>query len=426
MNFKRFLNPSNWTKLNQTENQENDDYRRDVLFSQILIMGTIISILHFVNDLINANPAAYVIDLVFIFLLIVLYILNERGAHRLAKFLDLAMLNFLIFLLAAILDEKIRMSYNFFPLAILAFLIFYKSEIVLSILFAAFSMILLIVLELTDYRPFGDILIKQGVDNVTLIINILGSYVLVVMGLIFLVKLNLKAENELKIKEEDLQKTNKELDRFVYSASHDLKSPLSSVKGLTNLMKYKVEDTEVLEYVDKINHRILDMDQFIGEIIDYSRNARIEVKKEEINLSELIDEIYDKLKYMSDNSPPILKKKFTEGIIFTDPSRLNVILSNIISNSIKYADPDKSEKWIEVDLQIEGQHNIISIKDNGVGISEEYIDHVFEMFYRANDQSDGSGLGLYIVHEMVEKLQGKIQLMSKEGAGTTIELKIPR
>ena len=426
MNIKQLYKPSNWTKLKREEGQESDDFRRDILFSKILIIGLIISILHFINDLINANPAAYGIDFLFIVLLLVFYILNERGAHRLAKFLDLTMLNFLIFLLAAILDEKIRMSYNFFPLAILAFLVFYKREIFLSILFSIFSMILLFILELTDYKPFGDIGIKQGVDNVTLVINIFGSYVLMVMGLVFLVKLNLKAENELKSKEQDLKKINEELDRFVYSSSHDLKSPLSSVKGLTNLMKYKIEDSELMEYVEKIDNRITDMDEFIGEIIDYSRNARVEVKKVNIELSELIDEIFEKLKYMSENSQIKFTKKFDKATINSDPSRLTVIMSNIISNSIKYTHHEKPENWLEVDFMEEKNGHVISIKDNGIGISAEHQDRIFDMFYRANDQSDGSGLGLYIVHEMIEKLGGKIKVNSSVGEGTTIEFRIPK
>ena len=129
------------------------------------------------------------------------------------------------------MDERIRMSYNFFALAILAF---YKSEVYLSILFSIIFMVLLIILELTDYMPFGEIAIIKGIDNVTLIINILGSFILLVMGLYFLVRLNLKSENELKAKESDLKKTNEELDRFIYSTSHDLRSPLSSVKRLKN------------------------------------------------------------------------------------------------------------------------------------------------------------------------------------------------
>ena len=167
MNFKALLHPQNWTRLSNSGSEETDNLRRDILFSQILIVGLIISSLHFVNDIINANPVAYIIDAIFVIILILFYYMNEKGAHRLAKFLDLSLLNFLIFLLAAVLDERIRMSYNFFPLAILAFLVFYKTELGLSILFSLMSLTFLVILELTDYHPFGSIAIKEGVISLT-------------------------------------------------------------------------------------------------------------------------------------------------------------------------------------------------------------------------------------------------------------------
>jgi len=167
MNFWSAISPGNWTRLSKDAKEKTDDLRRDILFSQILVVGLIISVIHFFNDLINSNPAAFIIDAIFFILLAVFYILNERGAHRLANFLDLTMLNFLIFLLAAVLDEGIRMSYNFFPLATLSFLVFYKREMLLSILFSVISMVLLIILELSDYRPFGDIMIKEGTERIT-------------------------------------------------------------------------------------------------------------------------------------------------------------------------------------------------------------------------------------------------------------------
>lgn len=114
----------------------------------------------------------------------------------------------------------------------------------------------------------------------TLLINIIGSFILLVMGLYFLVKLNLQAESALKNKESDLKKTNEELDRFVYSASHDLRSPLSSVKGLANLMRYETKNANLLEYIDKIDLRVNDLERFIEEIIDHSRNSRIPVEHE--------------------------------------------------------------------------------------------------------------------------------------------------
>ncbi len=426
MNILSAIRPRNWTRLTKSTREKTDDLRRDILFSQILVVGLIISFVHFLNDLLNANPAAYLLDAVFVIFLAIFYILNERGAHRLAKFLDLTMLNFLIFLLAAILDERIRMSYNFFPLAILAFLVFYKSEIYLSIIFSVISMLMLIILELTDYQPFGDIGIKEGVDKVTLIINILGSFILLVMGLIFLVKLNLTAENELKKKELDLKKTNQELDRFVYSASHDLKSPLSSVKGLANLMRYETKDANLLEYIEKIDNRVIDLERFIEEIIDHSRNSRIAVTYEKIDLVSLVNEICEQLKYMDKAAEIEIRKNIKISEIKSDKSRLSVILSNLVANSIKYSDQDKKKKWVEILAYQQNGSNYIVVKDNGLGIDHKHHQNIYQMFYRAHDNSEGSGLGLYIVKEMIEKIGGEITFTSVFGEGTTFSIKLPK
>lgn len=419
------FHPARWTRLTKTEREINDDLRRDVLFSQILIVGITISALHFLNDLLRGNQAAFLIDGLFVALLVIFYLLNERGFHRTAKILDLTILNFMIFVLAAVLHERIRMSYNFFPLGILAFLVFYRKELWLSIIFSVFPMLLLIVLEVTDYQPFGNIAIKEEVDSVTLIINIIGSFTLLVMGLLFLVKLNVTTENELRAKEADLQKTNQELDRFVYSVSHDLRAPLSSVKGLANLMQYETKDQKLLDYVSKINNRMQDLEVFIDEIITHSRNARVEVIRESLDMAELVREVFEKLKYMDRAKQIELRTSLDCTHIVTDRSRLGVILSNLLTNSIKYSDTLKSNQWVEVTSLQQNGHYQLGVNDNGIGISDEHHNDVYKMFYRADENSAGSGLGLYIVKEMVSKLQGEITFKSARGSGTRFTIKLP-
>jgi signal transduction histidine kinase len=425
MKFLQIVQPKNWTRLSKKLKEPNDDLRRDILFSQILIVGLIISFFHFVNDLIKANPQAYIIDAVFILVLTIFYVLNEKGAHRVAKILDLSVLNFLIFFLAAVLDERIRMSYNFFPLAILAFLVFHKTELWFSILLSFLSMTLLVILEVTNYHPFGSIPIKEGVDEVTLFINIIGSFVLLVMGLLFLVKLNEQAESELKKKELNLRKINSELDRFVYSASHDLRAPLLSVKGLTNLMKYESPGEVLTEYINKVDQRITDLDKFIGEIIDYSRNSRLELDLKRTSLNLLIDEVAIKLKYMDGASQINLIRDIKVNEIVTDVTRMSVLLSNLLSNAIKYSDPKKDSCWIRVEADQQDDNMIMTVEDNGIGIEGHHINHIFEMFYRASDASEGSGLGLYIVHETLQKLGGEISTNSSPGKGSVFTIKLP-
>jgi len=224
---------------------------------------------------------------------------------------------------------------------------------------------------------------------VTLLINIIGSFILLVMGLYFLVKLNLQAESALKKKESDLKKTNEELDRFVYSASHDLRSPLSSVKGLANLMRYETKNANLLEYIDKIDLRINDLERFIEEIIDHSRNSRIGVEHEKIDLTLLVEEISEKLKYMEKAEKIEIRKNIQHNEIQTDKSRMSVIISSLVANSIKYSDENKKQKCVEIASYEQNGSSFIEVRDNGIGITKEHHKDIYNMFYRAHEKSQG-------------------------------------
>jgi signal transduction histidine kinase len=109
----------------------------------------------------------------------------------------------------------------------------------------------------------------------------------------------------------------------------------------------------------------------------------------------------------------------------TDRGRLKVVLKNLISNAINYSDPNKTESYIRISIEQENGFYSIQIADNGIGIPEDQLEHIFEMFYRANESSQGSGLGLYIVKETIEKLKGKVEVESSKGEGSTFKIKIP-
>jgi len=111
--------------------------------------------------------------------------------------------------------------------------------------------------------------------------------------------------------------------------------------------------------------------------------------------------------------------------IQSDRSRLKVVLHNLISNSIKYADKAKTYSWIRIECELNDPYWQLRITDNGIGIREEYIDKIFNMYFRATDTSKGSGLGLFIVKETLTKIGGGIRVKSEFGVQTTFELQIP-
>ena len=240
---------------------------------------------------------------------------------------------------------------------------------------------------------------------------------------------NRQAQEEiLRQQNEQLIKINKELDSFVYSVSHDLRSPLSSILGLVNVAKLEgFKDPQMLNtYFEMIERSVLKLDETIKEILDYSRNARGELTIEEVDLERMIENAFNQMQYLPGYHGTLKQINVqNHTALYSDVYRLSVILLNLISNALKYGDDAKEQKVIQVSATITPAHCVLRIRDNGIGIHADYIDNVFNMFYRATDRSQGAGLGLYIVKEMVEKLSGTISITSDLGQGTAITITIP-
>jgi PAS domain S-box-containing protein len=225
--------------------------------------------------------------------------------------------------------------------------------------------------------------------------------------------------------EEELKVRNIELDNFVYKVSHDLRAPLSSVLGLVNLAQIDGNDDSLAEYIKLIGQKVQQLDHFISDVLSHSKNLKLDVKIEKINLKKLIDETYTDLNYLK-GADQIKKEIVIEGgDFYSDPWRIGEILRNLVSNSIKYRDFSRTDPEIKIKISVEEDKASILFTDNGIGISSANLNKIFEMFYRASIQSDGSGLGLYIVKNAVDKLGGQLKVSSELGKGTTFELSLP-
>ena len=233
------------------------------------------------------------------------------------------------------------------------------------------------------------------------------------------------AEEKIARTNRELSKRNTELDNFVYSVSHDLRAPIASVLGLINLAKKDKDISMKDKYLDMINKSALQQDDFIKEILDQSRNSRLEVKREEILFEPLIDETFSQLKFATSAGQSVERIINVEQKqpFYSDRWRLKVILNNIISNAIRYR--NGKDPVIKVDVTINENLASVAIHDNGKGIDEEHLPNIYKMFYRATDDGAGSGLGLYIVKEAVDKLNGQIDIQSEVGKGTVVRFAIP-
>jgi signal transduction histidine kinase len=230
----------------------------------------------------------------------------------------------------------------------------------------------------------------------------------------------------LKATLEELSERNFELDQLMYKTSHDLRSPLSSIMGLVNLANLDTDITNHYQYLDKIEGRIKKLDEFIRSMLDYARVNRVDVARETIPLKSIALNCIRELEYL-DNFSSVqvaIHEKGADVPFVSDLLRIQIIFSNVISNAYKYYNP-QTDSHLQIDIEVTRERATLEFTDNGIGIRAEYLDKIFNMFYRATDRSQGSGLGMYIVKQAVEKLRGSVRLISEYGKGTSIKITLP-
>ncbi len=223
----------------------------------------------------------------------------------------------------------------------------------------------------------------------------------------------------------ELKKLNEELDRFIYSAAHDLKSPLASLLGLIHLAKMEINQAEHAHYFDKMNHTVNKLDSFIRDITDYAKNKRQRLKIEEVDLALIISNILADLQYLpqAHRIEPLLRIKGSG--LHTDRTRLEIILKNLFSNAYRYYDKHKKNNYLFIEAIIDENALRFEIKDNGIGIGQEHLSHIFDMFYRAVDSAHGTGIGLFLVKESVKMCEGTIRVESSLGQWTRFNMVLP-
>lgn len=236
-------------------------------------------------------------------------------------------------------------------------------------------------------------------------------------------KLKREARYALRSQNRELVKVNSELDKFVYSVSHQLRGPLASVMGLLNIAEANPNNINDIHAM--MRRSMLKLDETLKEIIDYSNNARSEITSSEIDWRNLVNVAMGKLLYLANASKVqmVIDDSCAKFPFYSDPGRLAIIFNSIYSNSIIYAS-DK-EPMIHTKIHVAYDTVAITITDNGIGIRESSLPHVFNMFYRASERSSGAGLGLYITQETVKKLGGKVTIQSTESRGTVVTITLP-
>ncbi|RAV98490.1 sensor histidine kinase [Pseudochryseolinea flava] len=221
-----------------------------------------------------------------------------------------------------------------------------------------------------------------------------------------------------------IENKNAELDAFFYRISHDLKGPISSLLGLAFLAKREVKDEQALEYIERQHHQVERLSHIITGLINLTKLSHADLQREKIDFHKMIDECIASFNALENFEGLSFKKDVQEGIEFhSEWALLNAILQNLIENAIKYA--SKNAPYVNIVVRYEYDWLKIQVEDNGQGIPHEHQHKIFEMFYRATQNANGTGLGLYIMKRSVDRLKGTIDIKSEVGVGSTFTVMLP-
>ena len=416
------------------------EYKESLLRGQFGLLIGFICFVYIFIDLLNDFTAFIPFYCIGIVVSVIIVLLNRNRKSTISSIIILFFSNLLIYTFAAVDSPYSGVFLYFVAAGAGALILFSRHNRYIGFAFVGFSILLGLLAFLGDWSLIEPPARTEAHNMISFITNFIIGMLACVVIIFFAINRNNESEKslmdniqarelveqELMDKNEELFKANKELDRFVYSASHDMRAPLSSLLGLLEIVRLTNKDAELNEYFKLMKNRILTMEGFIKEVTDYSRNARMEVSYREVNLHALVKEIIGGIEFISSSKKTIGKINVPENMnTYCDVARMKVILNNLISNSIKYVDPDKNDNYYAVDMRLSDNELTITISDNGIGIEPEYQNRIFEMFYRATESSEGSGLGLYIVRETVHKLGGTISFISEYGKGSTFIVRLP-
>lgn len=228
-----------------------------------------------------------------------------------------------------------------------------------------------------------------------------------------------KMIEDLRVKNETLEKINDRLDSIIYAITHDFRAPLLASIGLLQL-----PDELVQENLPDVLYTLKKLDRTIIHLNELTKNDKVELNLSVIDINALIQEIYSNYQIIFQTNIPLNLTIIEDYPLVSDSFRIRTILNNLISNAIKYSQPENNS-FIAIKIHVKLNELTIEISDNGEGIDEQNLRNIFKLFYRASVKSQGNGIGLYVIKEMVRYLNGTITVNSKKGIGTTFTLTLP-
>jgi signal transduction histidine kinase len=430
-----YLHPKNWSRFSRRYSGDKEElrkYKRVILLSQFTLFGFVAGLLHAAEDLLDGLRFMPAMDGIMAISIFGCYLLNENGKHRLARIVLLTFLNLFFFVYSSLAHRDLGIYLYYFSWVGLAAVVFEDDENPWRFFFIGLSIFFIVLLFATNFSLFGPSAFEAVDIERSFVINFVSSIIVIVFFIVFMVYTNEQSEKklielaeEVRLKNQELEKANRELDRFFYSASHDLRVPLMDIKGAIHSAMTDFDEERVLAYFEILKQRADKLDHFLQDIIDYSRNAQTEVLPESLSVRQLLSAVIENFTFVKGADRITFRVDAENLEVEADRVRLTIVLNNLISNAIKYHRLDQSDPWIRLSCRYNDGKLCFSIEDNGQGIDEDLLPKIFDMFFRGTNQSKGSGLGLYIVRETLQKMGGDISVESIAGSGSKFRLEIP-
>lgn len=402
------------------------------LIAKIMVAGTIAIVAFLSFNLLNkvSNIPYFLYTSFFVFSGISLFILRARH-YMLGKIVYIISLSAFAFSFAITAPYRTGTHIHIIlvVLIMLAVMNNRKHKVLFPVLFIVY--LIYLAASFPNFNPLERRVFSEELLQSYFLLNTTVFFIMTYFVLWWLINLHKSYEIELKKKAEEYAKqkdlaeeANKNLDRVVYTITHDLRAPLNSIQGLLSLAEHGSKE-EVAEYYSLIARQVVSMKSYIQDIVEYNRNAKTDVEKQHVVLADLLQEVIDSLKNSSDTTIQFDTLVSRAILLKSDPVRVRVILSNLISNAVKYRDIERPNPWVKIVVEQKGDFIELSISDNGIGIAPEHQSKIFDMFYRATSEREGTGLGLFIVKETIEKLGGQISVSSEPGQGSCFRFTLP-
>ncbi len=237
-----------------------------------------------------------------------------------------------------------------------------------------------------------------------------------------------RAEKEREHLIKELEDKNADMERFTYTVSHDLRSPLFTIQGFANVLREDLKRNEREKVEDNlkfIENAATKMDHLLSATLELSRIGRVANPSEDVPFGEIIQEAREQTAEQIKSSGVELSVAEDFPAVYVDRMRLVEVLVNLIANSINYMG-EQSHPKIDIDYRVDGEETVFFLKDNGIGIDKSQHEKVFELFYKVDKSSKGTGAGLAIVKRIIEVHGGRMWIESEKGKGCTVCFTIPK